>query len=198
VALSRLLCGSKVRLTALTEGDLPTMARWHQDAEFLRLYDSRPAYPKTEAELARWLEELQKDRCTFAFAVRPVEDDDLIGYLELDGIIWQHGVCGMGLGIGDPADRGRGFGHEATQLALRYAFHELNLHRVQVTVFAYNSASIALLDKLGFRREGVYRERLQRDGKRYDMYLYGMLRREWEAGLGITAQVGDEGREGVS
>jgi RimJ/RimL family protein N-acetyltransferase len=35
-------------------------------------------------------------------------------------------------------------------------------------------------EKLGFRREGVYRESLYRDGVRYDMYLYGLLRREWE------------------
>jgi len=180
VALSKLLCGSKVRLAALTEGDLPTMARWHQDAEFLRLYDSRPAYPKTEAELARWLEELQKDRHTFAFAVRPVEGDDLIGYLELDGINWQHGVCGMGLAIGDQANWGQGYGYEATQLGLAFAFNELNLHRVQVTVFSYNERSIALIEKVGFQREGAYREFLQRDGRRYDMILYGLLRHEWE------------------
>ena len=190
--------GDLVRLGALIDEDLPTLVKWYQDPLFLRHFDSRPAFPKTEDELRSWLEELRKDERTLAFAIRPAEGDRLVGYVEIDGLDWQHGVCGMGLGIGDPADRGRGFGHEATQLALRYAFHELNLHRVQVTVFAYNSASIALLDKLGFRREGVYRERLQRDGKRYDMYLYGMLRREWEAGLGITAQVGDEGREGVS
>jgi RimJ/RimL family protein N-acetyltransferase len=156
------------------------MTRWYQDAEFLRLYDSRPAYPKTEAELARWLEELQKDKNTFAFAVRPLEGDDLIGYLELDGVDWQHGVCGMSLAIGDRSNWGKGYGHEATQLALAFAFNELNLYRVQVTVFSYNERSLSLVEKVGFQREGVYREFLQRDGKRYDMILYGMLRHEWE------------------
>ena len=178
--LTKLLRGSKVRLTALAEHDVATMARWYQDAEFLRLYDSRPAYPKTEAELSRWLEELQKDKNTFAFAIRPLEGDDLIGYLELDEVIWQHGVCGMGLSIGDQANWGRGFGYEATQLGLAFAFNELNLHRVQVTVFSYNERSIGLIEKLGFQREGVFREFLQRDGRRHDMVLYGLLRHEWE------------------
>jgi RimJ/RimL family protein N-acetyltransferase len=180
VASSSLFRGTHVRLTALTHDDLPTLVQWYQDSEFLRLFDSRPAYPKTEAELAKWLDELQKEKDTFAFAVRPLEGDELLGYLELDGLDWQHGVCGLGLGIGDRANWGQGYGHEATEMALQYAFDELNLHRVTVTVFSYNQRSMALFEKMGFQREGVFRERLQRDGKRYDMVLYGLLRREWE------------------
>ena len=178
--LAKLLRGDRIRLTALTKDDLPTIASWYQDAEFMRLYDSRPACPKTETELAGWLEELDKDKTTFAFAVRDLESDDLIGSLELDGVNWQHGVCGMGLAIGDPANRDKGYGYEASQLALEFAFNELNLHRVQVTVFSYNAPSIALIEKMGFRREGAFREFLQRDGQRHDMLLYGLLRHEWK------------------
>ena len=173
--------GIRIRLTALTPADLPTMVCWYEDAGFLRLYDARPARPKSEAELARWLEELQKDKHTFAFAVRPLDGDDLIGYVEIDGIIWPHGVCGFSVAIGDRANWGKGYGYEAARLALAFAFDELNLHRVTATVFSNNERSIALFEKLGFRREGVYREFLQRDGRRYDMYLYGLLRPEWEA-----------------
>lgn len=179
---SNLLRGRRVRLTALTKDDLRILARWYQDAEFLRLYDSRPAYPRSEAELANWLEELAKDQNTFAFAIRLLEGEELLGYLEIDGVDWQHGVCGLGLGFGDRANWGKGYGYEATQLGLKFAFHELNLHRVQVTIFGYNERSMALIERVGFQREGVYRERLQRDGQRHDMILYGLLRHEWEAG----------------
>jgi RimJ/RimL family protein N-acetyltransferase len=147
----------------------------------MRLYDARPAVPKTEAALARWLEELGKAENTLAFAIRPVEGDDLIGTLELDGILWTHGVCGMSIAIGDRANWGQGYGTEAAGLALAFAFDELNLHRVQVTVFSTNERSIALFEKLGFRREGVFREFLHRDGERYDMVLYGLLEHEWRA-----------------
>jgi RimJ/RimL family protein N-acetyltransferase len=50
-----------------------------------------------------------------------------------------------------------------------------------LTVFSYNDWAIRLYEKLGFQREGVFREFLQRDGQVYDMLLYGLLRREWEA-----------------
>ena len=179
--LSRLVHGSRVRLTALRQDDLPTIARWYEDAGFMRLYDARPAVPKTEAALARWLEEVGKAENTLAFAIRPVEGDDLIGTLELDGILWTHGVCGIGIAIGDRANWGQGYGTEAAGLALAFAFDELNLHRVQATVFSTNERSIALFEKLGFRREGVFREFLHRDGERYDMVLYGLLEHEWRA-----------------
>ena len=166
----------------MTPADLPAIARWYNDAGFMRLWDARPAYPKTEEVLKEELEEGRKSQNMFAFAARLLEDDRLIGYLELDGILWTHGVSWLSIGIGDQADRGKGYGREALGLALRFAFGELNLHRVQLTVFEYNETAIALYEKLGFRREGVYREFMQRDGRRYDMYLYGLLRAEWSAG----------------
>ncbi|MBM3238455.1 GNAT family N-acetyltransferase [Candidatus Poribacteria bacterium] len=178
---SNLLHGPNVRLTALTPNDLATIARWYQNADFLRLCDALPAYPKTEETLAQWLEERHKATDTFLFAVRLLDSDDLIGYIELDGILWSHQVGWMSIAIGNSQNWGKGYGYEAMQLALRFAFDELNLHRVQLTVFSYNERAIALYEKLGFQREGVYREFIQRDGRRYDMYLYGLLRREWKA-----------------
>ena len=183
---SNLLSGTKVRLTALTPNDLTTIAHWHQDAEFLRLFDALPAYPKTEAALARWLEDAHKATDAFLFAIRSLEGDELIGQIELDGILWTHRASWVSIAIGDPKHRGKGYGYEAMQLVLRFAFDELNLHRVQLTVFSYNESAIALYEKLGFQREGVYREHLQRDGRRYDMCLYGLLRHEWEKGLKVT------------
>jgi RimJ/RimL family protein N-acetyltransferase len=180
---SNLLVGEHVRLTALTPADIPDLARWYQDAGFLRLYDARPAYPQSEAALGQWLEERHKANDTFLFALRLINDEALIGFIELEGILWPHGTCWLSIGIGDAAWRGMGYGSEALRLALRFAFHEINLHRVQLTVFSYNAPAIALYEKLGFRREGMYREFLQRDGIRYDMYLYGLLRHEWEARL---------------
>lgn len=177
---SNLLHGTNVRLTALTPNDLPIIARWYQHAEFLRLLDALPAYPKTEGALAKWLEERQIATNTFLFAMRLLDNDDLLGYVELDEILWTHQVGGVSIGIGDPTHWGKGYGYEAMQLALAFAFNELNLHRVQLTVFSYNKRAMALYEKLGFQREGVYREFLQRNGKRHDMYLYGLLRREWK------------------
>jgi RimJ/RimL family protein N-acetyltransferase len=178
---SNLLQGPRVRLAALVSEDIPTVARWYQDAGFARLFDTRPAYPRSESGLYSWLDDYQRSNNSFIFGVRLLDDNALIGMVELEGIMWPHQCGWLSIAIGDPANQGQGYGREAIGLALQFAFQELNLHRVQLTVFAYNARAIALYENVGFQREGVYREHLQRDGKRYDMYLYGILRREWEA-----------------
>ncbi len=173
--------GERVRLTALRPDDAQTMMRWYEDGEFARLFDANPAFPKTERELTRWFEESDRDHNAFALAIRLLYSDDLIGYVDVDGIQWTHRCGWMSIGIGSPTHRGKGFGSEALHLTLRFAFHELNLHRLQLSVFAYNDAAIRLYERLGFKREGAFREYLLRDGQRYDMLLYGLLASEWEA-----------------
>jgi RimJ/RimL family protein N-acetyltransferase len=174
-----ILRGERVRLTPVTSGDLATIAEWQEDDAYLRLFDATPAAPKSAAQLGRWLDDAQQATGRYLFAVRPLADGTLIGILELDGILWPHGVCWISIAIGDPAVRGKGFGSEAMRLALRFAFHELNLHRVALTVFSYNTHAIATYERLGFRHEGTHREFLERDGQRHDMLLYGLLRHEW-------------------
>lgn len=176
-----LFYGERVRLTALRPDDAQTMTRWYEDGEFARLFDASPAYPKTERALNKWLDDAERDPNTFAFAIRLLYSDDLIGYVDLSGIQWSHGCAWIAVGIGSAAHRGKGYGGEAVRLVLGFAFNELNLHRVQLTVFGYNQAAIHLYERLGFRREGAFREFLLRDGQRSDMLLYGLLASEWAA-----------------
>jgi len=179
--VSHLLHGQRVWLSALGREDAAAIARWDTDSVFLRLLDAAPAAPRNEDEVARWLESARRAHDCYVFGIRLVGSDELIGWLELDGIQWNHQTCSLGIGIGSAAHRGRGYGSEALALALDFAFYELNLHRVALTVFAYNHSAIALYEKLGFVREGISREHLQRDGRRYDLLHYGLLRREWAA-----------------
>jgi RimJ/RimL family protein N-acetyltransferase len=181
---SNLLRGEKVRLTAVNPSDLPEITRWWADADFLRLFNTAPAVPRNEDQLGRRFDLSRTSNEVFLFAVRPLDGDDLIGLLELDGIDWSNRTTFVSIGIGNPAHRGQGYGADAMRAALRFAFDELNLHRVCLTVFGYNSSAIHLYEQLGFSREGVYREHIERDGRRYDMYLYGILRREWRGESG--------------
>lgn len=178
---NQLLSGQQVYLTTLNRDDAPIIAGWEQDTEFLRLLDASPAQPRTVEQITGWLENASKSRSDFLFGIRLLTSDDLIGWAEIDGIQWAHGSAGVGLGIGDRNYWGQGCGTEAMLLLLRFAFHELNLHGIHLTVFSYNERAIAMYEKLGFRREGAYREYLHRDGQRFDMLLYGLLRQEWEA-----------------
>lgn len=181
MSLARLFVGSKIRLTALNPDDVHVITRWYHDSEFIRLMDSSPAYPRPQKKWEKWLNERHEEPNVYMFAIRPRDDDKLLGWLEMDDISWSNGTAWLGIGIGDAGERGKGYGGEAIQLLLDFAFGELNLHRVQLTVFAYNTRAIRLYEYLGFTREGIFREFLRRDGQRYDMFLYGMLNHEWQS-----------------
>jgi RimJ/RimL family protein N-acetyltransferase len=64
---------------------------------------------------------------------------------------------------------------------LRYAFEELNLHRVTLNLFEYNTRALRTYSGLGFSVEGRAREAILREGRRWDLIFMGLLRREWEA-----------------
>lgn len=177
--LQPLLRGEKVRLTAFRASDVDTFTSWYQDDRFVRLLQNSPAAPNTEQEWKQFYEGLPKRKNEFHFAVRPLEGDELLGWIGLDDVMWNHQVGWIVIGFGDAQNRGQGYGYDALSLLLRFAFNELNLHRVTLSVFEYNQPAIGLYEKIGFVREGTQREMLRRDGQRFDMYVYGLLEEEW-------------------
>jgi RimJ/RimL family protein N-acetyltransferase len=77
------------------------------------------------------------------------------------------------------AYQGRGIASEAVSCVLEYAFVTLGLHRVIAITDCENVASVALLERLGLRREGHFRQNVWFKGKWGDEYLYAMLQEEW-------------------
>jgi RimJ/RimL family protein N-acetyltransferase len=173
-----MLTGKKIRLTAVKEQDLDKIADWFQNTDFLRLFDAVAAVPKTVQAFKNWLENDGDNE--FRFAIRPLDNEEIIGFIEIDGILWNQRNAWISIAIGEAGIWNHGYGKEAMTLALNFCYGELNLHRVQLTVFEYNKRAIALYENLGFQMEGRYREFLKRDGKTYDMILFGMLENEWQ------------------
>jgi len=178
-----LLQGELVRLVAANaEKDAELAVQWWRDSEYARQLDSDPALPKSvkraKEDIQKWMENESPDN--IEFMIRTLADDRLIGFVGLDGIRWTHGDTFVGIGIGDPEYRGNGYGTDAMRVILRYAFSELNLHRVSLDVFEYNPRAIRSYEKAGFAVEGRQRQALSRDGRRWDVIYMGILREEWE------------------
>ena len=157
--------------------------RWMRDSEFVRLLDTDPARLLSVDKNKEWYEknlvEEQKNDEIFLL-IRTLEEDRTIGLIGLDGIRWTHGDAWVGIGLGEREYLGKGFGTDAMRILLRYAFEELNLHRLSLSVFEYNPRAIRSYEKVGFIVEGSARQFLNRDGQRYDMIFMGILREEWE------------------
>lgn len=179
---SDLFRGSRIRLCAPRQEDSEILSRWSEDADYRRLQDTDAPRPLAPDHFRERDESLGEDSSNFEFRIRTLEDDRLVGFVAIVGIEWPNRHGWVAIGLGDPRDRGRGFGTEAMGLALRYAFHELGLHRLSLDVIADNQPAIALYRRLGFVEEGRLRERVLRDGQRLDLLYMGLLAQDWELG----------------
>jgi RimJ/RimL family protein N-acetyltransferase len=166
------------------EQDSEVESRWTHDSEFMRLMETNPARPLSAAMIRKQYEKLEKqieeEKNLYHFMVRAEADDRLIGKAVIERIEWTNGNGWIRLGIGAAEDRRKGYGAQALQMLLRFAFAELNLFRVTAAVPEYNEGACALLHKLGFTREVCRRSALERDGRRWDFYIFGLLKEEWQ------------------
>lgn len=124
---------------------------------------------------------MEKEAPQFFFIILTLAGDKPIGVIELSGLDWTAGDAFLGIGLGERQYWGQGYGSDALEILLRYAFRELGLRRVSLTVFEYNPRAIHTYEKAGFQNEGRLRQWLNRDGRRWDLLVMGILRQEWEA-----------------
>ena len=176
--MSDWLKGELVRLAAQNpETDAELFAQWSHDGAYLRLLDTDPARGLTLKQAKEMLEEEIKDH-QFRFMIRTLTEDRAIGFVGM-WVNWLNDEGWIGIGIGEPEFRGKGYGTDAMRVILRFAFTELNLHRVSLGLFAYNERALRSYEKAGFVLEGRTRHDVYRDGTRGDSLWMGILRTEW-------------------
>ncbi len=157
-------------------------AQWARDSEFVQLYHSNQAVPRNAKQVQERLRnEMEKARPgNFYFLIQRLDSDQIIGEVGLWGALTPHQNAWLAVGIGERELWGKGYGSDAVRIILRYGFQELNLHRINLNVFSYNTRAIRAYEKLGFVHEGTMRGTLKRYGRRWDMGFMGLLREEWE------------------
>ena len=163
--------------------DAEIESRWTHDSDFMRMMEIAPARPMSAAIVKKQYEKLEKQmdesKNLYYFTIRAREDDHLIGKAAVQWIDWANGNGFLRVGIGAAEDRRKGYGTQAMGMLLRFAFAELNLFRVSAIVPEYNIGAITLLKKFGFLQEVCRRKSLERDGRRWDLYVFGLLKDEW-------------------
>jgi RimJ/RimL family protein N-acetyltransferase len=85
------------------------------------------------------------------------------------------------------ANRGQGYGKEATALALAYCWNRLNLNRVQLVVFGHNARAARVYAAAGFEREGLLRRAAFVDGEWIDLVIMAVLRPMQEVRRGVES-----------
>ena len=114
----------------------------------------------------------------FTFAAELKETKALIGHVALSVKEADHRQAEIGFTFAREY-QGRGLAKEAAEAVLDYAFTRLGIHRVVAVTDCENARSVALLGRLGMRREGHFIENIWFKGGWGSEYLYALLRKEW-------------------
>jgi RimJ/RimL family protein N-acetyltransferase len=176
--------GKLVHLRAPEMTDLERNTRWINDRAVTRFLSMR--YLMSSAAEEGWL----RGRCsrpmsfgdTF-FAIE-TKDGEHIGNTNLFDVSPEDRKAEFGIMIGEKAYWSKGYGSDAAQTLLRFAFDEMNLNRVQLDTYAFNERALAAYRKSGFVEEGRRRQATFREGTYHDVVVMSALRHEWLPSFG--------------
>ncbi|HUZ00897.1 MAG TPA: GNAT family protein [Thermomicrobiaceae bacterium] len=174
-----MLSGERIALRRLEARDGDLWVRWFADPELNAILSSGngvPASAEGMRSVVARLAEGSSSRVDFT-VIRL--DGTPIGAAHLADIDpWaRYAEFGMFIGAGD--ERGHGIGLEIVRLGVGFAFRELNLHKVWITIDADNRPSLRCFEKAGFHQDGVLRDHVFKDGRYVDRKLLSVLRGEW-------------------
>jgi diamine N-acetyltransferase len=168
------LVGELVALSGFLPQDKEILFSWINDPATVRFNSA--FRPIAWDEHCAWWDALNTSLGKHSMAIRSVEDNRIVGTVQLVGIQPIHRHAEVSIRIGDQADRERGAGTEALRMLVRYGFHHLNLHRIFIHVWTDNARAIRAYEKAGFRREGVMRQHVFIDGAWKDVAIMAALR----------------------
>jgi RimJ/RimL family protein N-acetyltransferase len=180
---------TRLRLRHFRDADLALFMAYRNDPEVAR-YQSWESVSELEARA--FLQEQKKARPGvpgqwLQIAIELKETGILVGDCALKIEEYDERQAEIGYTLAR-AYQGRGIASEAVSCVLDYAFLKLGLHRVIAITDCENTASIALLERLGLRREGHFLQNVWFKGKWGDEYLYAILQEEWRNFRGIVPQ----------
>lgn len=164
----------------MAPADAEALYAIQSDPKAMRFWNT-PPHPGLDHTRERLLKGIEADRSgdSFWWGIERKEDGRLLGTVTVffNGSQREH-RAELGYILGRE-HWGSGYMNEAQSAVLDYAFGELALHRLEADVDPANEASLRSLERLGFKREGLLRERWEVAGEITDSVLLGLLAREW-------------------
>ena len=171
---------------------LEPLADHHVKPVFKLIEQNRPALKtwlqwvdnmQTEADFQNFLNGVKQritDKVAVPFFIR--HEGEIAGNIGLYHIDQLNKIAAIGYWLGEDF-QGKGIITNACRKILDYGFSELGLNRIELKCGTGNLKSQAIPERLGFTKEGILRQAELLNGNFHDLYLYAMLKQDWEKGL---------------
>ncbi|MCC7364616.1 MAG: GNAT family N-acetyltransferase [Dehalococcoidia bacterium] len=167
--------GELIRLRSHEPEDEPYFHRWIHDPEVTEHLNAR--YPYSHAQ-EREFASLTSTYQNATFSVVTLAEGQLIGNVSLRNAVPEDRSCDLGIMIGDKEYWGRGYGTDTMRTACRFGFEMMNLHRIELEVFAGNDRAQHVYEKVGFKVEARRRQAHFKFGRYVDVLVMGLLEGE--------------------
>ncbi len=173
----RFLSGSRVYLRPVEKEDLPQFYIWFNDPELRGL--TGEVYPTSQAGMEEFYNKIQADPHRVWFGIVLCENDQLIGEAGLLRMFPAWRTTDLTIIIGEKTAWGKGYGREAIELLLDYAFGYLNFHRVSIGVVGSNQQALRFYERVGFVQEGIQRDGYYHNHAYQDFVMMSLLEDEF-------------------
>ncbi|MCY9591340.1 GNAT family N-acetyltransferase [Paenibacillus chitinolyticus] len=173
----RFLEGEKVYLRPIDTGDTETYFQQLFQPQTRKLTGTQKHFTRNQIE--RYIEGKAQDTSSILLLIALTETDEVIGDIALQDIDSYNRSAGIRISIDSSRNQGKGCGTEALNLMLDYGFGIVNLHRIELNVFAYNERALHVYEKIGFKKEGVQKDALYYNHKYHDSILMAILEHEY-------------------
>ncbi|MGN0203985.1 MAG: GNAT family N-acetyltransferase, partial [Coprococcus sp.] len=146
------------------------------DKETARLTGCKEVFTREEIN-SFFIKSLEDENRYFFLII--AKDGHILGECVINEIDWELRSANFRIGIFHAEARGKGIGTWAVEIMRDFAFEELNLHRLELDVYSFNSRAEKVYLKAGFRREGVLRDAIRNGNQYADDILMAILEDEW-------------------
>lgn len=165
----------KVLLRAIEENDLELLQKIVNSSE-VEYYLTGHSLPVSKKNQKDWYDSLGKNNSVIRMIIE--SQGKAWGIVILSKIDYINRSANFGIKTLLDEDQPKGIGTESGKLILEYAFKTLNLRRIETEVLEYNIRSKKMLEKIGFRLEGIKKEAVFKNGKYIDLEIMATFREE--------------------
>ena len=168
------------KLRELERKDMPIVNLWRRDSELIHFLGSPFRYINSDVDDKFFDSYMSSRDNTIRCAIVSDNSDVIIGLVTLANINHFNQSAVLHIMIGEKNNQDKGIGTFALTTMLDHAFYNMNLHRIELDVLAYNERAIHLYEKVGFKREGTRRKAVYKNGDFVDMHFYAILKDEYK------------------
>lgn len=169
----------RVYLRALEPEDYRITIKWRNDNEIWSLVGGPKYYVSSEFE-KNWIQNAINNHDEVRLAICLKEDNKLIGLASIVDIDWINRSAHCPSLIGEKNYWGQGIGTESRLLLLQFAFYERGFERIWAHILEENIGSIKMLEKCGYKKEGLLRNSIYKDGRFQNQVVMSVLRKEFD------------------